>query len=184
MGVCAAALCTAAVVSASDDASPPKRAAAVLDLTPRHYPHQPQPQRPSDDLRWPLHGEVTGRFGELRAGHLHEGIDIPMPEGTPIRAAGSGTVVMREVQAGYGKYTCIAHRTIITCYGHQSRFRTKLGERVERGDVIGEVGMTGNAPVTHLHFEVRRGTKPWGKPVNPRKFLRAGPRAGRSATTR
>jgi murein DD-endopeptidase MepM/ murein hydrolase activator NlpD len=125
----------------------------------------------SDDLSWPLHGKVTGHFGEPRAGHPHEGIDIPMPAGTPIRAAGSGKVVMREVQDGYGKYTCIAHVRVTSCYGHQSRFHTRLGATVLRGQVIGYVGSTGNAPVNHLHFEVRRGTRPWGTPVSPARFL-------------
>jgi murein DD-endopeptidase MepM/ murein hydrolase activator NlpD len=171
---CVAALCTAAVVFASDgdDATVHHNAAYVADL--ESHPMLAPPSRDtgrSDDLRWPLHGKITGRFGELRAGHVHEGIDIPMPEGTPIRAAGDGKVVLREVQQGYGNYTCIAHRTITTCYGHQSKFRTKLGAHVHRGEVIGEVGSTGDTSATHLHFEVRRGTKPWGKPMNPKRFL-------------
>jgi murein DD-endopeptidase MepM/ murein hydrolase activator NlpD len=128
----------------------------------------------SDSLTWPLHGEVTGRFHEARAGHLHEGIDIPAPMGTPIRAAAPGRVVMREEQQGYGRYTCIAHRAITTCYGHQSRFGTKLGAHVRRGEVIGYVGNSGNAPAIHLHFEVRRGVKPWGTPMNPLKRLPRG----------
>jgi murein DD-endopeptidase MepM/ murein hydrolase activator NlpD len=173
---CFGALCTAAVVSASDDAGGPQR--PVADLTPPDWP-QPPPRRhswrPSDRLHWPLHGAITGGFGELRAGHFHEGIDIPKPEGTLIRAAGDGIVVMREVQAGYGRYTCIAHRRITTCYAHQSRFRTRLGAKVKRGEVIGEVGSSGNTTATHLHFEVRRGTKPWGVPMNPTRFL---PRRG------
>jgi murein DD-endopeptidase MepM/ murein hydrolase activator NlpD len=127
--------------------------------------------RASDKLTWPLHGTVTGAFGELRAGHPHEGVDIPMPSGTPIRAAAPGRVILRELQQGYGKYTCIAHRTITTCYGHQSRFGTKVGARIRRGQVIGYVGDTGDATAYHLHFEVRRGTQPWGTPVNPAKFL-------------
>jgi murein DD-endopeptidase MepM/ murein hydrolase activator NlpD len=173
---CAAALCTAAVVWASDDAQAPRRAAATVpNLTPPSWPRPERHARPSDELAWPLHGDITGRFGELRAGHLHEGIDIPMPEGTPIRAAGDGTVIMRELQDGYGKYTCVAHKTITTCYGHQSRFHTKLGAKVTQGEVIGEVGASGNAPVTHLHFEVRKGTEPWGKPMNPKRFLPPGP---------
>jgi murein DD-endopeptidase MepM/ murein hydrolase activator NlpD len=106
---------------------------------------------------------------------MHEGIDIPMPAGTPIRAASNGTVVMREWQAGYGRYTCVAHVRITTCYGHQSRFGTKLGAKVRRGQVIGFVGNTGDTGVNHLHFEVRRGTEPWGEPVNPVKKL---PRGG------
>ena len=124
-----------------------------------------------DSFRWPVHGAVTGRFHEQRAGHIHQGIDIPAPEGTPIRAAGAGRVVMREVQEGYGNYTCIAHVAVTTCYGHQSRFGTKLGAHVRRGEVIGFVGHTGSAPVDHLHFEVRRGRRPWGMPVNPLRYL-------------
>jgi murein DD-endopeptidase MepM/ murein hydrolase activator NlpD len=174
---CAAALCTAAVVFASngDDATVHNDAAYVTNLAV-HDPPPPPPSNdgPSDDLYWPLHGKITGRFGELRAGHVHEGIDIPMPEGTPIRAAANGKVVMRENEQGYGNYTCIAHATITTCYGHQSKFRTRLGEHVQRGQVIGEVGSTGDTSATHLHFEVRRGTKPWGKPMNPKRFLPRG----------
>ena len=168
---CAGVLCTAAVVFASDDAPPRDR--PVTELATGAWPAVPARHRAraSDALRWPLHGAVTGRFGELRAGHAHEGIDIPMPVGTPIRAAGAGTVVMRELQQGYGKYTCIAHRTITTCYAHQSRFRVRLGERVRRGELIGRVGSSGDTTAAHLHFEVRRGTRAWGEPVNPRRFL-------------
>jgi murein DD-endopeptidase MepM/ murein hydrolase activator NlpD len=131
----------------------------------------PPPTRPSDDLSWPLRGEVTGQYGEPRGGRAHEGLDIPMPAGTPIKAAASGRVIMREDESGYGKYTCVAHRTISTCYAHQSRFRTKRGARVKAGQVIGYVGDTGSSTTTHLHFEVRRGTKPWGKALNPRRFI-------------
>lgn len=133
----------------------------------------PPPAR-SDSLAWPVHGAITGRFHEQRAGHVHEGIDIPQPLGTPIRAAGAGRVVLRQPTEGYGNYTCIAHVHILTCYGHQSRFATKLGALVHRGEVIGYVGHSGNAPVDHLHFEVRRGTKPWGTPVDPLHFLPRG----------
>lgn len=124
-----------------------------------------------DWLRWPLDGDVTGRFGEPRSGHFHEGIDIPTDPGTPIRAAGSGIVVMREWQDGYGKYTCIRHVAVLTCYAHQQRFRVALGEAVEQGDVIGYSGDSGTSYAPHLHFEVRRGLVPWGKPVNPARYL-------------
>ncbi len=134
-------------------------------------PADASPAEPSDELRWPVRGDVTGRFGEQRGGHTHAGIDVPLPVGTPIRAASAGRVVMREEQSGYGNYTCIAHVRITTCYAHQSRFATKQGARVERGEVIGRVGDTGTSSTPHLHFEVRRGTRPWGKPLDPAKYL-------------
>ena len=124
-----------------------------------------------DWLAWPLTGEVTGRFHEPRSGHYHEGIDIPQPTGTPIRAAGTGRVVMREWQDGYGKYTCIRHSQVLTCYAHQSRFHTKVGEMVRQGDVIGYSGDSGTSYAPHLHFEVRAGGEPWGKPLNPMRYL-------------
>jgi murein DD-endopeptidase MepM/ murein hydrolase activator NlpD len=122
-------------------------------------------------LRWPLKGDVTGVFGEPRGGHRHEGIDIPTDVGSPIRAAGTGTVVMREWQDGYGNYTCIRHATVLTCYAHQERFHVKLGATVEQGEVIGYSGDTGTSEAPHLHFEVRRGQRPWTKPVNPIAYL-------------
>jgi len=133
------------------------------------------PARADDDsFIWPVRGAVTGQFNEPRSGHFHDGIDIPTAMGTPIRAAKAGRVVMREEQAGYGKYTCLAHGKLLTCYGHQSRFNTRVGARVKRGQVIGYVGNSGNAPAIHLHFEVRRGAKPWGKPLDPMRFLPRG----------
>ena len=124
-----------------------------------------------DELIWPVRGEVTGRFGEQRGGHEHAGIDVPLPIGTPIRAAAGGRVVMREEQSGYGNYTCIAHARFSTCYAHQSRFRVKDGASVEQGQVIGHVGDTGTSSTPHLHFEVRSGRKPWGTPRDPAKYL-------------
>jgi len=128
-----------------------------------------------DWLMWPLDGDVTGVFGEPRSGHMHEGIDIPTPVGTPVKAAAAGTVVMREWQDGYGNYTCLRHDTFLTCYAHQSRFHVKLDARVEQGDVIGYSGDTGTSEAPHLHFEVRRGRRPWGKPMDPLRFLPSEP---------
>ena len=63
----------------------------------------------SGQLIWPVNGPVTGVFGEVRPGHMHAGIDIAVPEGTPIRAADSGRVALMGWVGGYGNYTCIQH---------------------------------------------------------------------------
>jgi murein DD-endopeptidase MepM/ murein hydrolase activator NlpD len=125
-------------------------------------------RRGSGGLIWPVNGPITGVFGEARPGHMHAGVDISAPTGTPIRAADSGRVVLMGFVGGYGNYTCVQHTaSMSTCYGHQSRFGTSNGASVRQGQVIGYVGSTGNSTGPHLHFEVRIG----GSPVNPMGYL-------------
>lgn len=109
----------------------------------------------SSGLIWPVSGSVTSPFGP-RWGSMHEGIDIGAAEGTPIQAADSGTVVMAGWNGGYGNYTCIDHGGgFSTCYAHQSVIGVSVGQQVEQGEVIGEVGNTGHSFGAHLHFETR-----------------------------
>jgi len=122
----------------------------------------------SGQLIWPVNGPITGVFGESRPGHMHAGIDISAPTGTPIRAADSGRVALMGWVGGYGNYTCIQHTSSMsTCYGHQSRFGTSNGAAVQQGQTIGYVGSTGNSTGSHVHFEVRIG----GSPVDPMGYL-------------
>lgn len=119
---------------------------------------------------------MTSPFGMrhhpiLNREQLHAGQDYAAGTGTPIRAAGDGTVVSIIPSAssgGYGNYTCISHGSgLATCYAHQSQFLVTSGQRVVRGQVIGLVGSTGNSTGPHLHFEVRVS----GTPVDPRGYL-------------
>ncbi len=130
-----------------------------------------QPIKGGGQFIWPVNGPITGNFGEQRPGHIHAGIDIAAPNGTPIRAAGDGRVALMQgvgASGGYGNYTCIQHtQTVSTCYAHQSRFGTSLGARVTQGQVIGYVGNTGHSFGDHLHFEVRVN----GVPVQPLNYL-------------
>jgi murein DD-endopeptidase MepM/ murein hydrolase activator NlpD len=122
----------------------------------------------SGQLIWPVNGPITGAFGEQRPGHIHAGVDIAAPGGTPIRAADAGKVVLMSWVSGYGNYTCVQHTaSMSTCYGHQSRFGTSQGASVRQGQVIGFVGSTGHSTGNHLHFEVRIN----GTPVNPLGYL-------------
>ena len=121
----------------------------------------------SGSLIWPVNGGVSSGFGP-RWGRLHAGVDIPAPEGTPIRAADSGTVVIAGWMGGYGNYTCIQHSaSMVTCNGHQVRLGTSVGANVSQGQVIGYVGNTGHSFGAHLHFEVRIN----GSPVDPMGYL-------------
>ncbi len=123
----------------------------------------------SGQLIWPVDGPVVSGFGP-RWGSMHEGIDIAVPAGTPIRAAASGSVVLVQSEAesgGYGNFTCLDHGGgLQTCYAHQSSFGVTSGS-VSQGDIVGYVGCTGHCYGDHLHFEVRIG----GAPTDPLGYL-------------
>jgi murein DD-endopeptidase MepM/ murein hydrolase activator NlpD len=113
-------------------------------------------------LIWPVDGPVVSGFGARTINgsyEYHPGIDIAVPEGTPIRAAASGSVIFTESEAesgGYGNYTCIDHGGgLSTCYAHQSSFAVSPGQAVSQGAIIGYTGCTGYCLGPHLHFEVR-----------------------------
>src|SRR5499425_598008 len=108
-------------------------------------------------LRWPVQGKITSRFGPRGLFHLHRGVDIKAPRGTPVHAAAAGTVAFSGPQSSYGRVIKIDHPNgLRTIYAHNSRNFVKVGERVNAGEVIGAVGQTGHATTNHLHFEVRR----------------------------
>jgi len=105
-------------------------------------------------------GWGDGNFGAKRnGGRLHLGIDLQAPIGTPVRAAKSGLAISNS-NAGMGKYVVIKHIDgTKTIYGHLSKmFVDSRGEKVKMGDIVGEVGRTGNARnpciLPHLHFEL------------------------------
>ncbi|MGN6275411.1 MAG: murein hydrolase activator EnvC family protein [Solirubrobacterales bacterium] len=116
----------------------------------------------SGGLIWPVYGPVVSGFGPRTINgsyEFHPGIDIAVPEGTPIHAAAAGTVSLQQSEAesgGYGNYTCIDHGGgLSTCYAHQSSFAVSLGQSVSQGEIIGYTGCTGYCLGPHLHFEVR-----------------------------
>jgi murein DD-endopeptidase MepM/ murein hydrolase activator NlpD len=121
----------------------------------------------SGNFIWPVNGPVVSPFG-MRWGRLHAGIDIAVPSGTPVRAAGSGTVAIAGWMGGYGNYTCIQHGGgIATCYGHQASIGVHVGQSVSQGQVIGASDCTGHCFGPHVHFEVRIN----GTPVDPMGYL-------------
>jgi murein DD-endopeptidase MepM/ murein hydrolase activator NlpD len=131
-------------------------------------------QEGSGGLIWPVSGPITSGFGgrDIGAGYEdHPGIDIGVPEGTPIRAAAAGTVILQQSEAesgGYGNYTCIDHGGgLSTCYAHQSSFVVGPGESVAQGEIIGYSGNTGYSTGAHLHFEVRI----YGQVTDPMGYL-------------
>lgn len=115
----------------------------------------------------PSRGTISSPFG-MRWGKMHEGMDIAAAIGTPIYAAIDGTVSFAGWETGYGNFIKIQHPNgLETSYGHCSKIDVSVGQKVKKGDKIGEVGNTGKSTGPHLHFEVRVN----GKPTNPVAYL-------------
>ncbi len=111
----------------------------------------------------------TSGFG-YRWGRLHAGTDFAAPHGTAIYSTAEGVVIHAGWQSGYGRLVKIQHQFgIETRYAHLSKIRVKVGDRVSRGERIGDMGNTGRSTGTHLHYEVRVG----GEPVNPMIYIKA-----------
>lgn len=125
---------------------------------------------------WPVHGPVTSPFG-MRVDPvthqywLHTGIDIGVPEGTPVEAACAGTVLYAGWMTGYGNVVIIdCGSGISTLYAHAETLLARVGDRVAQGQEIDLAGMTGWATGPHVHFEIRVN----GTPINPAPYLPGG----------
>lgn len=106
-------------------------------------------------LGWPVSGPVTSGYG-MRWGRMHEGIDIAVGEGTPVRAAAAGTVIYAGWMSGYGNLVVVDHGNgLSTAYAHNSSLAVSVGQPVAAGAVVSYSGNTGNSTGPHVHFEVR-----------------------------
>ncbi|PCI01128.1 MAG: peptidase M23 [Flavobacteriaceae bacterium] len=103
-----------------------------------------------------------------KARKMHKGMDFTAPRGTPIFASGDGKIIRADNKSsGYGKHIRIDHGFgYVSLYAHLSKYNTRKGRRVKRGDLIGYVGNTGRSQAPHLHYEVRKN----GKAINPINF--------------
>lgn len=112
---------------------------------------------------------------------MHNGVDLAAPRGTPIRAIGSGKVILSGWVRGYGWMIAIKHPDgTISRYAHMNaRSPLRVGATVRAGQIIGAVGSTGNSTGPHLHLEIIRG----GRFVNPLPYLQALKGSSSSKTT-
>ena len=132
------------------------------------------PEAKKGEFYWPVpgHHRITSPFGYrvhpiLGYKKLHTGIDISAPSGTPVIAAGSGTVIASRFMGGYGNCIMIDHGSKVSVYGHLSGRAVSAGQSVSAGQTIGYVGSTGMSTGPHLHFEVRVN----GSLQNPLNYL-------------
>lgn len=131
--------------------------------------YSPQSPQVFEGYIWPAQGQLSSGYG-WRWGKMHKGIDIAAPIGTPVVAAASGVVTYsRWNEWGFGNLVEITHPDgSTTLYAHNDRLMVREGQQVRQGQLIAQVGSTGNSTGPHLHFEIH----PSGKaPVDPLAYL-------------
>jgi murein DD-endopeptidase MepM/ murein hydrolase activator NlpD len=120
-------------------------------------------------FRWPVKGRIIAGFGPRPNGSQNDGINLAVPEGTPIKATDDGVVAYAGNELkGYGNLVLIRHSGgFVSAYANASNLVVKRGDTVKRGQVIAHAGQTGNVTSPQLHFEIRKGSTP----VDPTKYL-------------
>ena len=131
-----------------------------------------QPANPANleqKFLWPVNGRVITAFGPKPSGQQNDGINVSVPENTPIKAAEDGVVAYagNELKT-YGNLVLVRHSNgYVTSYANAKEILVKRGDQVKRGQVIARSGQTGNVNAPQLHFEIRKGAAP----LDPTKFL-------------
>jgi murein DD-endopeptidase MepM/ murein hydrolase activator NlpD len=120
-------------------------------------------------FRWPANGRVIASYGPTTNGQQNDGINIAVPENTPVKAAEDGVVAYAGSELkGYGNLVLVRHPNgYVTAYAHAKELLVKRGDQVKRGQVIARSGQTGNVNTPQLHFEIRKGSSP----LDPTRFL-------------
>jgi murein DD-endopeptidase MepM/ murein hydrolase activator NlpD len=120
-------------------------------------------------FRWPVRGKVITSYGAKTNGKANDGINLAVPEGTPVKAAEDGVVAYSGNELkGYGNLVLVRHANgYVTAYAHASELLVKRGETIKRGQIIAKSGQSGEVGSPQLHFEIRKGSTP----VDPLQFL-------------
>ena len=128
-----------------------------------------EPAGKLDSFRWPVRGRVIAGFGPKPNGLQNDGINLAVPEGTPIKAAEDGVVAYAGNELkGYGNLVLLRHANgFVTAYAHASEILVKKGDAVKRGQTIAKSGQSGSVTSPQLHFEIRKGSTP----VDPAQYL-------------
>ena len=155
--------------------SPSKRPGWLRPPRRRRSPSGPSPAKTAEatgalpSFRWPVRGRVITAYGAKTNGKANDGINLAVPEGTPVKAADDGVVAYSGNELkGYGNLVLIRHSNgYVTAYAHASELMVKRGDTIKRGQVIAKSGQSGEVASPQLHFEIRKGSSP----VDPLQFL-------------
>ncbi|MDQ2705056.1 MAG: peptidoglycan DD-metalloendopeptidase family protein [Pseudomonadota bacterium] len=144
--------------------TPPKKAEKVIQQADETAPDATGIGR----MRWPVRGRVIAQYGK-GGGKSNDGIDISVPEGTPVKAAENGVVIYAgDGLKEFGNTVLVRHEDgLVTVYGHASELKVNRGDKVKRGQEIAVSGMSGTTDAPKLHFEVRKNSAP----VDPSTYL-------------
>jgi murein DD-endopeptidase MepM/ murein hydrolase activator NlpD len=166
---------TSAAVARVAVAEPPQKARLASATTTPEEITPESPTKAADatgalpTFRWPVRGRVVTGYGAKTNGKSNDGINVAVPEGTPIKAAEDGVVAYSGNELkGYGNLVLVRHSNgYVTAYAHASELLVKRGETIKRGQVIAKSGQSGEVGSPQLHFEIRKGSSP----VDPLQFL-------------
>ena len=161
-----------ATVPAAPAATPTAAAIAPVAKDPELPKTKTDVTAAMPKFRWPVNGRVITAFGPRPSGQQNDGINVSVPENTPIKAAEDGVVAYagNELKT-YGNLVLVRHSNgYVTAYAHASEILVKRDEPVKRGQIIAKAGQTGNVTAPQLHFEIRKGSTP----VDPAPFLDKG----------
>jgi murein DD-endopeptidase MepM/ murein hydrolase activator NlpD len=145
------------------------RVATPETKTTESVPPAAEPAGNLPSFRWPVKGRIIAGFGAKTNGVQNDGINLAVPEGTPVKAADDGVVAYAGNELkGYGNLVLIRHANgFVSAYANASELLVKRGDTIKRGQVIAHAGQTGNVTSPQLHFEIRKGSTP----VDPAKYL-------------
>jgi murein DD-endopeptidase MepM/ murein hydrolase activator NlpD len=171
----AAALAAPATKMAAATVGPPQSARLAQATTKVEEPSVEAPAKAAEatgalpTFRWPVRGKVITSYGAKTNGKANDGINLAVPEGTPVKAAEDGVVAYSGNELkGYGNLVLVRHSNgYVTAYAHASELMVKRGDTIKRGQVIAKSGQSGEVGSPQLHFEIRKGSAP----VDPLQFL-------------
>jgi len=160
---------------AAASASPQSARLAQATPTPEDTAAAAAPVKASEatgalpTFRWPVRGKVITTYGAKTNGKSNDGINLAVPEGTPVKAAEDGVVAYSGNELkGYGNLVLVRHSNgYVTAYAHASELLVKRGDTIKRGQIIAKSGQSGEVGSPQLHFEIRKGSTP----VDPLQFL-------------
>jgi murein DD-endopeptidase MepM/ murein hydrolase activator NlpD len=122
-----------------------------------------------NSFQWPVKGTIISGFGTKPDGGHNDGVNISVPQGTPVKAAENGVVAYAGNELkGYGNLVLVRHaNNWVSAYANNERVLVKRGDKVARGQVIAKAGTSGSAAEPQVHFELRKGSRP----VDPTKYM-------------